>query len=316
MSGDDHQEFDFLAAETIADIPVRPPPRSGNKIDDPPTITEQPADPFLGRTLGLYRVMRKIGSGAMGVVYVAEHTTYGDERALKVLTETAPASVQRFQREARALLEVRHPNVVQVVDFGTTKDGINFLVMELVRGERFNELLFRCGPLPEQAVLPLTMQIVFALAVVHRAGFIHRDLKPGNIIAVHRPEGVQLKLLDFGLAALVDSTADTRKLTRAGYTVGTPGFMAPESITGGGVSPKSDLYAVGAILYEMLTGRPPFDGESVELLKAHAREPVPPIGLEGALADLAMALLRKDPDQRPDTGRVVAMLHALYDRNA
>lgn len=318
LASDEHDsgEFDFLAAETIADE-GQPPPRNNpaTSILDSPTVSEplvDPAsstwpDPYVGRSVGLYRIVRPLAAGGMGSVYVARHTTYGVERALKILTDWDPANVVRFQREAKALLDIEHPNIVSVVDFGTTNDGINFLVMELIGGSTLQDVLTDYGALPEVLAAELIRQLVSALSEVHNRGFLHRDLKPANIIALETPIGVQLKLLDFGLAGREGG----RSLTKAGYVVGTPGFIAPEVIRQAGASPKADLYGVGVMLYMMLEGHPPFDASLTELLLLHAETEPPVPRSTGPLASLAMMLLEKNPAIRPDARQALEMIHDI-----
>jgi len=306
-------EFDFLAAETIADIaapPVPPPSAEENFLeadtDDSHASRPRPGagDPYIGRSLGLYRLIQPIAAGGMGCVYLARHTTYGVERAVKVLTEWDPSNHVRFQREAKALLSIDHPNIVKVVDFGTTKDGISFLVMELIPGSTLQDILEDYGAFPEVLAIEMIRQLISALGEVHRRGFMHRDLKPANIIAVETDVGVELKLLDFGLAGMEGG----RSLTKAGHVVGTPGFIAPEVITQAGTGPKADLYAAGVILYIMLEGRAPFDAGLTQLLVMHAESPPPRPTKGGPVASLAMMLLEKTPALRPDAEQALELI--------
>ena len=264
-------------------------------------------DPYLGRMLGLYRIIKPLGAGGMGAVYLATHSTKHDEFALKIMHEgNDPKLLKRFQREARALVEVAHPNIVKVVDFGTTPDGVSFLVMEAVRGETFANYLAREAPLKLDRVANFSRQIASALGEAHRAGFIHRDLKPDNILVLQMAQGTVLKLLDFGLAAVrEDKRNDNLDLTEEGFVVGTPGYMAPEVIDGIGASERADLYALGAIMYEMLSGKPPFLGGVTELLHQHAYAQPPPLAVGGPLAALSLQMLAKNPDERPPNAATV-----------
>lgn len=255
--------------------------------------------------LGAYRLEREIGRGAMGVVY--EATTLqplvtgpiGRRVALKLLIfppllpegERA-ALIIRFAREARALAAVRHPGVVDVFEVGE-HEGQPFLVMEYLAGLNAREWLLRHGPMPEEAVAAVGEQLCDALAAVHAAGIVHRDIKPDNVVL--EADG-SIRLTDFGIARMeVDAS-----LTRTGGLIGSPAYMAPEQILGGLVDARADLFSTGVTLYQMLTGELPFQGSGI-MEVAHRVAYDPPRPLTGFAPGLAAALFRameKDPARR------------------
>lgn len=217
-----------------------------------------------GERLGPYRLVRRLGRGGMGEVWLAEHEQIKSQVAIKLVLadphdEDAAA---RFLREARATARIRHPGIVAVSDFGERSGGGAYLVMELLDGESLAERLQR-GPLRLSLVLELGVQIAEALAAAHAADVIHRDLKPANVFLVPDAaarEAVRAKLLDFGVAKAIGASADELGHTTTGAVVGTPVYMAPEQCTSsrGAVDHRADLYALGVLLYEMATGTPPF----------------------------------------------------------
>jgi serine/threonine-protein kinase len=227
-----------------------------------------------------YRVQARLGEGSMGVVYRVEHVHMRKSFALKVLdTEWAktPGAFGRFEREAMAAGSIASPHVAQATDFGRLADGSCFLVLEYVGGRTLRSVLGRAMP-PGRA-LRIARGIVAATEAAHAKGVIHRDLKPENIMLVDRegdPDFV--KVLDFGLAKLEGSAAEapsSRMLTRQGAIVGTPGYMAPEQAVGERVDARADLYSIGVVLFEMLTGSVPFEGDPVSVLRQHVLDDVP-----------------------------------------
>lgn len=227
------------------------------------TGNDHPHDSFLGRTLkGVYLIQEKIGDGGMGLVYKALHLELDAPFAVKILRNgllTDPGIVGRFQREARAASRLRHPNVVSVTDFGQTEDGVLFMVMELVPGRSLARVIADEAPLPEWRVVFIGAQILAALAEAHANRILHRDLKPENVmVEPRRGASDTIKVLDFGIAKVLMNDAPSSTITRAGLVVGTPGYMSPEQLTGEDLDPRSDLYAVGVVLYEMLTGKLPY----------------------------------------------------------
>jgi serine/threonine-protein kinase len=273
-----------------------------------------------------YRLLSLVGEGGMGVVYRAEHTVLGKQVAMKLLhshlTEV-PEAVERFFREARTAADVATDHVVQVTDSGQTEDGTVFLVMELLSGESLADLLDREQRLDVERAVRLALQVTEALAAVHEKGVIHRDLKPGNIQLARvgkekdfaRREGAKprrawsgatkdfVTLLDFGIAKIRESSI---KLTQTGMILGSPSYMAPEQAASRPIDHRTDIYALGVILYEMLTGAPPFFGEKApEILMAHLTDDPPPpravrpdIPLE--LERIVLRCLAKSPENRPE----------------
>lgn len=275
------------------------------------------ADPNLGRTLsGRYLVEEKLGEGGMATVYRARHLLVDRPVAVKILLPTVasnPSIKERFRREAKNMAAIAHPNVVEVHEHGETEDGLPYLVMELLRGHPLGTRI-AAGPIPADEVAAIGLQIARGLARAHDFGVIHRDLKPDNVFISDTDSRQVVKLLDFGIAR---STHDSR-LTEAGELFGTPQYMAPERLTSIDAGPSSDLYALGVMLYQMLTGRLPFEAETLPaLFLAHLQETPPrPAtlvpGVPGPLDALVMALLEKRPEDRPvDAHAVIRELAAL-----
>lgn len=263
-----------------------------------------------GATLGAYRVVRKLGEGGMGVVYVGEHVLLGRRAAIKVLLPQFSANkeiVQRFFNEAKATTQIADPGIVQVFDFGYHTDGSAFIVMELLEGEPMNKRLERIGRFSPVDCLRLMRQICTSLQAAHSKGVIHRDLKPDNIFLVGDPAvtgGERAKILDFGIAKLSTEEPGSMK-TRTGMVLGTPVFMSPEQCRGtGDIDHRSDIYSIGCVMMTMLTGLPPFYSEgSGELIAAHLREP-PPFagsrvhGFPPIIDQILQCSLAKSPNDR------------------
>ncbi|HEY3354833.1 MAG TPA: protein kinase [Polyangia bacterium] len=232
---------------------------------------------------GRYKIRSLIGEGGMGRVYEAEHIEIGKRVAIKILHPVysrTPEVVERFRREARAASRIGHPNIVDVTDSGTTADGSVYFVMEFLEGVELADIIDREGALAVPRALEVAVQICRALAAAHAAGIIHRDLKPENIFIVAREGTAEfVKVLDFGIAKSAElEEKRTERLTHPGMAMGTPEYMAPEQAAGKPSDFRVDIYAAGAILYEMITGVPPYDGENfMEILSKKANEPpVPP----------------------------------------
>jgi serine/threonine protein kinase len=239
---------------------------------------------------GKYTILRQIGGGGMGMVYEAEHIALNVRVAVKVLHPTEaddPNVLARFKSEARSAAGIRHRNVVEVTDFGLTPDRRPFFVMEYLNGESLADRLDRRKALSEREAVEILDQILSGLFAAHKKGIIHRDLKPENVWLARSEDGAEtVKILDFGIAKIVGNALskrldtldiEERPQTQRGVVLGTPGYMAPESITVGGNSDaRSDLFAVGVLLYEMIVGRRPFNGVTVhEIMMATATAPVP-----------------------------------------
>jgi serine/threonine-protein kinase len=247
-----------------------------------------------------YRLVRMIGLGGMGTVWEAEDEILGRPVAVKVLSESLAAgerAVRRFEREAEASARLSGPHIAAVYDFGRS-EGRPYIVLELVRGETLADRLTREGPLPPQEAARIATQVAEALEEAHAAGIVHRDVKPGNLMLT--PAG-DVKVMDFGIAA----AAWAVRITTSGLVLGTPSYLAPEQAKGEKTTPASDVYALGAVLYEMVAGRPPFVAESpVAVALAHVREDPAPLdqvaeGVPSNLAAASMAALAKDPAERP-----------------
>ena len=262
---------------------------------------------------GRFRIGRLIGEGGMGAVYEAQHLVLPRRFAIKVLRPEVSRDqnfVERFRREAIAAASVEHPNVIYITDFGATDDGLVYLVMEYLEGEGLDQLLSRFTRLSMTRSLPILAQIADALDCAHRQSVIHRDLKPENIL-LSEVRGQQdcVKLLDFGIAKVQTPQFAGVALTMQGQVFGTAEYMSPEQATGEPVDGRSDLYAVGCLAYEMLTGDPPFTGNAVSVLQAHVRTaPQPPSSrlpehpIPPPLDALILRCLAKEPAQRYQTG--------------
>ena len=253
---------------------------------------------------GRYTLRRSLGEGAIGVVWEADSSLFGPV-ALKLLRgELAgdPDAVDRFATEARSAASISHEHVVAIYDIGATTENVPFIVMELCDGETLEGTLAARGAVGFEYACELCCQVVSALRVAHEQGIVHRDLKPANIIVVHpEPDQPRAKVLDFGIACRLSS-----ERTRSdGRVFGTPSYMAPEQVLGRAASQRSDLYAVGAILYELLTGRRAFSGRSeAEIMSNVLQRPPMPIKaydrtLPAALEALIRRCLSKDPALRP-----------------
>jgi eukaryotic-like serine/threonine-protein kinase len=260
----------------------------------------------LGHVLGNYRLIRKLGEGGVGTVYEGEHIRLGRKMALKVLhPETASAeTIVRFFNEARAVNQIRHPNIVDVEDFVTTDAGEHYLIMELLVGEDLRTVITREGVMNAERVSVIGDQMARALGAIHRAGIMHRDLKPDNIFLVRKPDGSETaKLIDFGIAKFL---TDKEGMTRAGMTLGTPEYMAPEQILSSGKpGPRADIYSLGMLMYECLAGAPAFTATTTAaILRGHISEPVvPPSHRRGepvppVLEAAVLKCLEKDPANR------------------
>ena len=284
-------------------------PSCGNDLSD---VAALDGDPYLGMTIeDRYRIDTLLGAGAMGRVYRAEQTTLRKPFAIKILSPQLtndPDSQARFANEAHNCASLNHPNVVSVVDYGRSKDGVTYLVMEYIEGRSLETIIYEEYPLTRERIADLTLQILAALAEAHGLGILHRDLKPENILVQElRTRGELLKVLDFGIAKLMDDAPNARArpgLTSQGVVCGTPEYMSPEQACGLKLDQRSDLYAVGVILYQMLLGRPPFESEvAVEILHRHIHEePTPPSQLLGTEPDpleaVCLRALSKERDAR------------------
>jgi hypothetical protein len=287
------------------------------------TINSLRDEALLARRLGQYKLKRLLGSGGMGDVYLAEHLLMKRPCAIKVIRpEKAgdPKVLARFEREVQATAKLSHWNSVDIFDYGRADDGTFYYVMEFLPGMNLSELVRRYGPLPPARALHLVRQACDALQEAHEVGLIHRDIKPANIFAAVRGGRFDVaKLLDFGLVKpLLDS--DGAQLTQEGTITGSPFYMSPEQAIGDHEpDARSDIYAVGALLYFLLTGRPPFDDEKpMKVLIAHAHEPPPPPtrhnpDIPDDVELVVLRCLHKNPDDRYQSAAALAA--ALEDCN-
>lgn len=280
-------------------------------------------DPLIGSTLAdRYRVELLIGVGAMGRVYRAEHIHMRKTVALKVLHPQLmkiPDIVQRFELEAQTAAQVQHPHVARATDFGKLADGTFYLALEYVEGMPLSHVI-RDGPLPPLRVLDIALQVVSALGAAHELGIVHRDLKPDNLLLVTSSEHDFIKVLDFGIAKaeLRTSRAD-RPQTLAGMVYGTPEYMAPEQALAQPVDGRADFYALGVVLYELLTARRPYLGPSASLLGQQLSKPIPKMSdvadvrIPQALEALVVEMLATDPQKRPPNTQVLTERLAALD---
>jgi serine/threonine protein kinase len=306
---------------------VRVCPEDGAPLQADPTvaIARPIVDPLLGRTLDeKYRLDERLGTGGMGTVYRATHLLIDRPVAIKVLNsryvEDEAAQV-RFRREARAAGRLQHANAVTVTDFGTTSDGLVYIVMELLEGYTLRDVLAREAPLDVARAVSIMLQISSAVGAAHAAGIIHRDLKPANIFIVQRKDAPPfVKVLDFGIAKLaaeaLDDDDDPQTLTQVGAMIGTPRYMSPEQCDGAPLTPAADVYSLGIILYEMLTGTTPFNGTSplAIALKHSSQIPRSPrefvATIPNVLEAVVLRALEKRPEDRPSNAE--AFRQELY----
>ena len=262
-----------------------------------------------------------VADGAMGRVYEGRHHATRERVAIKVLHPEVgrdAVAVERFKREYEAARDMDHPNIVKVIDFGLTSDGLNFMTMEFLEGEELGQLLRRGAAVPPARAIRLFAQLGLALDYAHSFGFIHRDLKPDNIFLCRSEQGDVVRVLDFGSVKLQIETGP--KLTAFGTTLGSPYYMSPEQAMGRqDVDQRTDVFAMGAILYECLTGKVAFEGANVAqiLMKIISGQPLPASaqqsGLPPRIDDLIDRALHKDKNQRHPTGTALAEdLCAVY----
>jgi eukaryotic-like serine/threonine-protein kinase len=243
-----------------------------------------PASDLVGQVVAdRYHVIKKLGEGGMGQVYLAEHVKMGRRSAIKVMNASMvhdPDAVARFNREAANASRISHPNVCAIYDFGETPDGLIYLAMEFIEGEPLTALLERDGALPVPRAVGIFTQVAEALHAAHDLGIVHRDLKPDNVMLTRRKGGGAdvVKVVDFGIAKAVGGGGDEsgQKVTKTGLVVGTPEFMSPEQLSGDKVDGRSDLYSLALVFYRMLTGKLPFDAATVQetMIQRLTEEPI------------------------------------------
>lgn len=269
------------------------------------------ADPFVSRTLDdKYIVEERLGAGGMGAVYRARHLSMDRPVAIKFLHQQLmedEAARLRFQTEARAAVKLRHANAVSVTDFGHTAEGCVYIVMELLEGRTLREILSRESPIETARAISLMLQTSAAVAAAHEAGIIHRDLKPSNILVTQSADQpAVVKVLDFGIATFTpdDDDDDVTILAHTGSVIGTPRYMSPEQYNGNELTPAADVYSLGVILYEMLSGMAPFSGSTpAEIAQKHANDsPHPPRQIVAAIPEdverIVLKALAKQPGDR------------------
>ena len=281
-----------------------------SNVPPSPRLT-QPPDPMLGTLFAnKYKITKKLGEGGMGTVYQATQTPIDRLVAIKVLLGKLAqdeVAVKRFELEARAVSKMQHPNTVTIFDYGTTDDDRLYIVMEFLRGKTLSDALRATGVgLDERRVIHIVRQVCSSLGDAHAAGIIHRDLKPDNIFLTETGGSKDwVKVLDFGVAKMADSEGAST-LTQTGMIFGTPKYMSPEQAEGKPIDFRADIYAIGVVMYEMLTGRPPFLADTpVALLLKHIQEKPkafrvlrPDLTLSPEIEMVTMKALAKDPDHR------------------
>ncbi len=268
-----------------------------------------------GHRVGSYIIIEQLGEGGMGRVFCAEHAILGRRVALKQLRPELvgdPAAVLRFVAEARAVQRIQHPNIVTIHDFVAEPDGGRYQIMDLLVGQTLRDAARLHMTLPR--VLSIAKQVCQALTAAHEAGIVHRDLKPDNLFLVNGPDGKeQVKVLDFGVAV------PTGASSASSYISGTPAYMSPEQVSGAGLGPRSDIYALGVILFELVSGKKPFSGKNIgELWLKHLTQVPPPLAsrygdpLPKELPALVAQCLAKRPEERPESMRqVLAQLEGV-----
>jgi len=310
-----------LEAEVMLTVRPVPRPRADLMVVSTPrvpalTLSEPTVGPTVGVTFDHYTVTALLAEGGMGTVFQVEHATLGRTYAMKVLrrkvVEREPDAVEQFLREARTAARIRHPNIVDVFDFGYMADGRPYLVMELLEGESLADMVDR-GPLQIRDVVHIAKQLASGLAAAHECGVIHADVTPSNVLVLKGP-GPHAKLVDFGLSKLAgDGLMDEIPE----YVLGTPAYISPEQLRGLTATERSDQYGLGAVLFELIVGHPPFEHKDIrELSMMHLMAPVPAIEsphgpLPSKLADVVNTCLQKRPQSRFPSVR--ALLSALEE---
>ncbi len=282
-----------------------------------------PEASLAGKTVGEYRLVRQLGRGGMGMVFEGVQPLIGKRVAVKFLLPQLSADeklVRQFVVEAKAVNAIAHRGIVDVFSFGHF-EGMQYFVMEYLDGRAFDRLIATDAPLPESKVTRLLGEVVEALAAAHRAGVIHRDVKPSNVFLVEPPGlAPYVKLLDFGIAKTEVDPSDPSPISRQSLVVGTPEYIAPEQAQGKSIGPWTDLYSVGCVAFELLTGKLPFHGENpLETMFRHVTDPTPRVSehrpVSPELDALVYALMAKDPAARPaSAASVLEALRGMKER--
>ncbi len=274
---------------------------------------------------GKYRLEKLIGAGTFGAVYRAVHTELDRELAVKVLQPSVTAnedSLQRFRQEGIAACRVQHPNAVAVSDFGVTETGVAYLVMELLEGRPLVDELTRGSKLTPGRCLEIIEPVCEVLAEAHDADLVHRDIKPENIFLHQTSRGELVKVCDFGIAKLVGEAVTEQNLTAEGWVLGTPAYMAPERITPQELGGKADVYSLGIMLFEMLTGRRPFlarNRDPMSMIMMHVNTEAPTLGsvdpqVPAELEEVVASAMNKDPEERPGARELAAALRGAVEK--
>lgn len=285
-----------------------------------------------GELAGRYRVIERIGAGAMGAVYRGEQIEIGLKVAIKVIQQAGDDDemlASRFRREAKVIASLRHPNTLKLIDFGRLPDGRQYLVTELLCGQPLNAVIRANRCLPVRRTLEIVRQVCLSLQEAHARDITHRDLKPANLFVEDVAGQEFVKVLDFGLAKVTTARAAAgwnpgSRDTMVGTVVGTPTYMAPEQSTGAEIDGRADIYSLGVVAFECLAGYPPFSGEVMEVLLAHhtqlapALDRIPGLSVPGPVAELVAQMMAKTRDERPPTvaavrHRIAALLAAESD---
>lgn len=283
----------------MSDVAASPPSPRG---DTTPDLT--------GRTLGDYRLLRRLGSGGMGQVYLAEQLSLKREVALKLIrfdVADAETAMKRFQVEAETVARLNHPNIVQIYQLGEA-NGFRFMVLEYVEGRNLRHYLERKGPPDLPICLSIIRQVALALQKAHEVGVVHRDIKPENILLTRR---VEVKVADFGLSRFFTPQQPALHLTQSGVTVGTPLYMSPEQVQGHPVDHRSDIYSFGVTCYHLLAGEPPFQGKTAfDVALKHVKEEPPPLAafrpdLPPELVAMVHKMMAKRPEDRYQSVREI-----------
>jgi eukaryotic-like serine/threonine-protein kinase len=270
--------------------------------------TQAALHPFVGSVVeDRYRIEAELGAGAMGSVYRARHIKVGRTVAIKVLHDHLvrdPEMVERFEREARIAAKLKHQNLVAVIDIATTDDGKTLMVLEFAPGRPLAELV--CMPMKRERVIGLARQLLCGLEHAHDLGLVHRDLKPDNVLVERTSDGNEIaRIVDFGIAVLRDADEiEGQRITTTGLVLGTPMYMSPEQARGEYVDGRSDLFALGVTVYQMLAGKPPFEGSGVEIMMLNMMQDAPSIAtrtgrhVDSLLEAFARKLMARDANDR------------------
>jgi serine/threonine-protein kinase len=279
---------------------------------------QQGPDPFLGRVIDdRYQILQRVGEGGMGVVYKAKQVSIDRVIALKMLNQQMaqdPQWVKRFYNEAKACSRLQHPNTIRMFDFGQTREGRLFMTMEFLDGQPLRQAIAQGSPMSSTRVLKILIQCCASLAEAHSIGIIHRDIKPDNVFLLNMAGSPDfVKLLDFSVAKLLQ---DDKMRTQAGVVFGTPQYMSPEQGRGLPLDARSDLYALGILAFEMLTGHTPFNDENpMHVLQMHLRSPVPQLPGNGpqAMQQILFRALEKEPGRRcQSAGEMMQMCQQAF----